>query len=299
MTKEKEIIKAEALPVKVDGNTGLIIEEKMSTEEIVEKVRAYVDSKEKKIVFNGKRYPEIDDWEYIGTFYGLKMKTFEPTFIEIGGSKGFKARAALYDDKQNEVGRAESYCMTDEPNWARKPLFQLASMAQTRAGAKAYSNLFRPIVRLCAMETTPYEEMTDDNRIERKEPDLRALASRMMLHKEEIPFPSPQEIDQSEEIMTDEIAELPPRDEIVHMQPEEVQQAAQNYKKPYVPQERKPGTISEKQGKLLFAKRRAAKVPDNAWKAFAKDQLGVEHDRDIPWQEMDRCIKWIDRYQAL
>lgn len=297
MTKE---IKVDASTVKVDGNTGLIVEERMSTSEIVEQVKRYVDSKEKKVFFGGKRYPEIDDWEYIGTFYGLKCKTFDPLFVEIDGRKGFKAKAALYDDKQNEVGRAESYCMNDEPNWMRKPLFQLASMAQTRASAKAFSNLFRPIARMCAMETTPFEELEGTDAVPngRKEAEDKRMKEATMRFIPPPPqfqpqpaFPpleeiTPPEIDASDEWMSDEIVAAPIPD---------------HQMKPGIPfadppPEARVKKINQKQQSLLFMKAKKANIPTNVMKTYLKEQYGVDHSADLPWQAMDPTLKWIDKY---
>lgn len=294
MTKE---IKVDASAVKVDANTGLIVEEKMSTSEIVEKVKLYVDSKEKKVFFNGKRYPEIDDWEYIGTFYGLKLKTFNPSFVEIDGRKGFKAQAALFDDKQNEVGRAESFCMNDEPNWMRKPLFQLASMAQTRAGAKAYSNLFRPIARMCAMETTPFEELegidaVPNSKKEATDQRLKEAAQRF-IPAAEVYAPlsevTPAEIDASDEWMSDDVVAAPVPDH--QMQPDIP------FAKP--PPEAKVKKISQKQQSLLFVKAKNANIQPNVMKAYLKEHYGVDHSADLPWQAMDPTLKWIDNYAKL
>lgn len=295
MTKE---IKADALPVKVDGNTGLIVEERMSTSEIVEKVKIYVDSKEKKVFFNGKRYPEIDDWEYIGTFYGLKLKTFDPSFVEIDGRKGFKARAALYDDKQNEVGRAESFCMNDEPNWMRKPLFQLASMAQTRAGAKAYSNLFRPIARMCAMETTPFEELdgteaTPNSKKEATEERMKEAAQRFIPPPtfEDInstPLypngPTPDEIDMGEEVLSDADVEAPIPD---HQMKPDIPFAEP-------PPSAKVKTITQKQQGLLYVKSKQKGISPAAMKAYMLHHHGVEHSADLPWQAMKPTLEWIE-----
>lgn len=297
MTKE---IKVDTPTIKVNGNTGLIVEEKMSTYEIVEKVKAYLDSKEKKIQFNGKRYPEIDDWEYIGTFYGLKLKTFNPMFVEIDGRKGFKAQAALYDEKQSEVGRAESYCLDDEPNWKRKPLFQLASMAQTRAGAKAYSNLFRPIARMCEMETTPFEELegTDavpNGRKEAEDKRMKEAATRFIppppQFQPQPAFPpleeiTPPEIDASDEWMSDEIVASPIPDH--QMEPDIP------FAEP--PPEARIKKISPKQQSLLFVKAKKANIPPDAMKAYIKKHYGVDHSADLPWQAMDPTLKWIDSY---
>lgn len=300
MSKE---IKVEAATVKVDANTGLIVEEKMSTAEIVEKVKLYVDAKEKKVFFNGKRYPEIDDWEYIGTFYGLKCKTFDPLFVEIDGRKGFKAKAALYDDKQNEVGRAESYCMNDEPNWMRKPLFQLASMAQTRAGAKAYSNLFRPIARMCAMETTPFEELegtdaTPNHRKDEADKRLKDAAARFIAPPtpsliNSTPLypngPTPDQIDAAEEFLSDEV--------VAAAIPDHQMKADIPFTEP--PPGAEVKKINKKQQSLLFFRANKANIPANVMKAYLKEHYGVDHSADLPWQAMDPTLKWIDKYIGL
>lgn len=49
--------------------------------------------------------------------------------------------------------------MNDETNWRGKPLFQLRSMAQTRACAKALRNVLAFVPVLAGYEATPAEEM--------------------------------------------------------------------------------------------------------------------------------------------
>jgi len=81
--------------------------------------------------------------------------------VEIFGIKGAKARAEVIDLRTGMVvGGAEAYCMRDEENWKEKPWFQLASMAQTRAGAKALRNVLAWVVVLAGYRPTPAEELT-------------------------------------------------------------------------------------------------------------------------------------------
>jgi len=53
-------------------------------------------------------------------------------------------------------------CLNDEPTWARKPLFQLRSMSQTRASAKALRNCLAWVAVLAGYEPSVAEEMTGD-----------------------------------------------------------------------------------------------------------------------------------------
>lgn len=143
-------------------------------------------NKRKPMEFNGKRYLEFPHWQTISKFYHTTTATGETEFVELGGIKGFKAKAHVIDEKTGMiVGYAEAYCMSDEPNWKHKPLFQLASMAQTRAASKCLSNKYRYVAIVAGYEPTPGEEV-----------DMVAAAG-LQAPKEkepEIPFGSPPEL---------------------------------------------------------------------------------------------------------
>jgi hypothetical protein len=117
--------------------------------------------KSKPVILNGDQYLEFEDWQTVGQFYGCSVRTHDAEPFEVGGMAGAKAKADLLDRHGNVVGGAESYCLRDEPNWSSKPWFQLASMAQTRAGAKALRNRFAWVVVLAGYRPTPAEEMQD------------------------------------------------------------------------------------------------------------------------------------------
>lgn len=114
------------------------------------------------LMFNGKRYLEFHHWQVVGAFYGVSTRTLEPQFCEIAGVQGFRAKAEVVNAKTGVIlGGAEAYCMRDEPNWKGKPMYALASMAQTRAASKALSNRFRFVAILAGYEGTPSEEVAD------------------------------------------------------------------------------------------------------------------------------------------
>ena len=133
---------------------------------------------------NGEQYLEYEDWQTLAQFYGYTVKTGEAQPIEIDGVKGAKACADLIDIKTGMyLGGAEAYCMRDEEHWNTRPKyewqgegenrkrvkvgdevvpwFQLASMAQTRAGAKALRNRLAWVAVLAGYKATPVEEMTE------------------------------------------------------------------------------------------------------------------------------------------
>jgi hypothetical protein len=124
-----------------------------------------LDEKPDKVMINGKRHIEFDDWVLLGQFYGVDVDTSdEAEPVEVFGVKGFKAKASVINIKTGrKVGGATAYCMSNEKNWINKPFFQLASMAQTRAGSKALANILRGFVALKGISGTPAEEMIMGN----------------------------------------------------------------------------------------------------------------------------------------
>jgi hypothetical protein len=111
--------------------------------------------------FGGDR-PHLyaEAWQILGRFSGYHGIVDEPIEIyEEGKLTGFKAQAHVYDRAGVEVSRATSYCMRDEGNWKSKPMFQLASMAQTRALSKAYRLDLGWVAVLAGYSPTPAEEM--------------------------------------------------------------------------------------------------------------------------------------------
>lgn len=107
-----------------------------------------------------KRHLEYEDWIALGNAYGITVKTrAEPTEVfEAKGFKGYATVIRVFDGV--EIGGAEAYCLDNESKWQNRDYFQMASMAQTRAGSKALSNALRGVVALDkSLSGTPGEEM--------------------------------------------------------------------------------------------------------------------------------------------
>jgi hypothetical protein len=119
-----------------------------------------VSKKKKPVIMNGEQYLEFEDWQTVGRFYGVTAKVTSTSFIDYGNAQGFEARAVAIRQDGQEVSAAEAMCLNDEANWKSKPLFQLRSMAQTRACAKSLRNVLAWVVVLAGYKPTPAEEMT-------------------------------------------------------------------------------------------------------------------------------------------
>ena len=118
-------------------------------------------SSSKPLLLGGQRYIGFSDWQTIGQFFHHSVGTESTSPIEQGGKTiGWEAKAVLYNMDGVVVGGAEAACMRDEKNWATKPEFQLRSMAQTRAMAKALRSRFGFVAVLAGCSDTPAEEMS-------------------------------------------------------------------------------------------------------------------------------------------
>lgn len=131
------------------------------------------------LVVNGKRYLQYEDWQTLARFFGLTVKTGNVEVVEINGRKGVKAKAEVLNSVGALVGSAEAFCMDDEKKWTSKPFFQKASMAQTRAGAKALRNLLGWVAVLGGFAGTPAEEIDgeEEHKVKKytyKDPNAKA-----------------------------------------------------------------------------------------------------------------------------
>ena len=118
-----------------------------------------IAGKKKKVMFNGEQYLEFEDWLTVAKFYGLTVGIKQTKFVEYGEVTGFEATATVINQSGVEVSAADAMCLNDEPNWAKKPLYQIRSMAQTRACAKALRQVLAWVVVLAGYRPTPAEEM--------------------------------------------------------------------------------------------------------------------------------------------
>lgn len=56
--------------------------------------------------------------------------------------------------------------------------------------------------------------------------------------------------------------------------------------------------ISDKQGKMLYAKWKAKEIPDDEVKKYLKNTWGIEHTKDIAVIWFDDILRWIENWKA-
>jgi len=145
-----------------------------------------LSKKKNPVKFGGEQYLEFEDWQTLGKFYGLAVKIANTEPVNLEGVIGFLARAEVVHIATSRViSAAEAMCLNDERNWRGKPLFQLRSMAQTRAGAKAFRNVLAWVVVLAGYKPTPSEELPhDDDRQEVLKPTEKQMKLLFVKFKE-------------------------------------------------------------------------------------------------------------------
>ena len=136
------------------------------------KAKTFVDIVEQQELFTmigPSKHLNHEAWETIAAGYGLTAAVDSTTYHwkkdsdEDNGNELFmvEAHAVVLDRDGTIRGGAVASCGRDEPNWATKPIHQVASMAGTRASAKALRLMLSWVVEIAGYEPTPSEEMVD------------------------------------------------------------------------------------------------------------------------------------------
>jgi len=177
------VIPSEASVLAIQRAPELVLAEAVRAAQALKDV---IDKKPQQLKFNGKTYLQFEDWQTLGRFYGVTAVARSTRYVEYGDGeyavRGFEASAeALLVGNNQVISRAEAMCLDDEPKWGSRPkyewrnnkrtqvgmepvpLFQLRSMAQTRACAKVLRNVLAWVVVLAGYAPTPAEEMDGES----------------------------------------------------------------------------------------------------------------------------------------
>ena len=148
------------IPMSLSRPPEIVLEEAQRAAKALAEV---ISNKKRKVVFQGEQYLEFEDWLTVARFYNVSVRVDRTAYVEYGESRGFEAHAsAILNSTSQTISAAEALCLDDERNWTGKPLFQLRSMAQTRACAKALRTALSWVVVLAGYRPTPAEEMGSD-----------------------------------------------------------------------------------------------------------------------------------------
>jgi hypothetical protein len=151
-----EIVHVEAHPLKLQRAPEEVLREATLAAQALADV---IESNPNKVVINGKTFLTYEDWLTVARFFGITVAARSTEYIEQGRVQGYECHAEAIRTDGMVISAAQAMCMDDEQTWRDKPLYQLRSMAQTRACAKALRNVLAWVVRLKGYQPTPAEEM--------------------------------------------------------------------------------------------------------------------------------------------
>lgn len=113
---------------------------------------------------NAREYVRVEGWLTISRVNNEQphAKIESVTRDPESDNELIHARAWLTDARDTVVSMADGYCSTEERSWKDKPFYARASMAQTRALAKAMRLRHAWVMVMAGYAPTPAEEMSEE-----------------------------------------------------------------------------------------------------------------------------------------
>lgn len=257
------------------------------------------NSKIKPVKFGEKEHLLHEHWETLGHFYGYCTKIESTRLVQFDDVRGYEATALLINERTGQVvGQVDSMCLDDEENWGEvaeyewqdtfnsagakvgrakvqvgtkaKPLFQIRSMAQTRASAKAFRTKLAWVAVLAGYAPTPAEEMGRNN----------ASATAATPAKESLPA----KLERKSQDAKPVTSAYPPS--AAQAQPTSKQAV------PVAPARGR--TISEAKARRFYAIwKQSGKTRDQVCN-YLREHFGIERDLDIPEAKYNEACHWAE-----
>lgn len=264
MESQALAVQEEAKPMSLYASTepSSVVERATS---VAKSLVPIIDQQKLFVDIQGRKFVKAEGWVAMLAMLNVFPRVIDCKRLEREGETTYEARVELTNMATGVVvGAAEAMASSSERKpWSRDE-FSVKSMAQTRAVGKAARLSFSWIMALAGYEPTPSEEMPESSPIQRPKP-LNV---------------TPPPTEQAEPAI--EWGEPAP----VQAPPEDPKSS-----------ERKPGCISTKQQKLLFARWRSAGYEADGLKAHIKAKFGKEHSADLTFKELDEILKGLEAKQ--
>lgn len=132
--------------------------------EIANTIKGYAVSQGLVSTIKGKKYPNVEAWQYAGLLMGLFPKVREVK--NLSTEREFKYWAVvdiIEKSTGNIVSTGFGICSNKENTKKHFDEYAICSMAQTRATGKAFRLLVGWMFKLADLESTPSEEMEEEN----------------------------------------------------------------------------------------------------------------------------------------
>lgn len=132
--------------------------------EVAKSIGKLIDDANLYVSISGRKHVRIEGWQALGAPLGIFAEVESSQRIRDGDRWGYEASAVAHRLSGETVSAADAECWSDEQNWQGKPDFQIRSMAQTRACAKALRLALGFVMAMAGFEATPAEEMVSENK---------------------------------------------------------------------------------------------------------------------------------------
>lgn len=219
-----QVIINEETNIRLGNDPETATNEAIATAEFLKKT--LIDNKSEDEILidkNGKRYIAFTEWQTLGNYYQVSVRTEVVEYDGKGRNLVVKARGiATYIPTGQCVGSAEAFCERSEKGKGKHNLNQIASMAQTRAGSKAMRNALGWVVELAGMCSTPAEEMegilNQGNTVERTQQPAPATEKKLKNKPKSSSRPKSSGKPRSSE---EYVSEMPPAEKVRNPEPDE------------------------------------------------------------------------------
>lgn len=126
---------------------------------LAETVEQLITSKGLFSNIKGKKFVNVEGWQFAGLSFGLIPVMHEPTNLSNEKEVKYSASVELINKDGVKMGYGYAVCSNKEPLKRSFEEYAICSMAQTRAIGKAYRNCIAWLMKASGFEPTPLEEM--------------------------------------------------------------------------------------------------------------------------------------------
>jgi hypothetical protein len=179
-----------------------------STLKLANEVAKFIKENKLYLMVHGKPHINIEAWQYAAANLGIVPVVDKVENLSSEGEIKYGAYVSLtHIPTGNKVSAGYSVCSNKEPGKKGNFEFAICSMAQTRAGGKAYRMLLGWLIKAAGYEATPSEEMDSiaieetEKAVMKAEPKKQQAKAEPEQEEQEQPKGEPPTVSQKAELL--------------------------------------------------------------------------------------------------
>ena len=126
--------------------------------DLAKTVATYINTNKLYSDIKGKKYVNVEGWEYAGLQFGLIAMPSKPENLSSDKEVKYSCEVNLINQNGEVRGYGYALCSSKEKSKSYFDEYAICSMAQTRAISKAYRNSIAWLMKMSGFEGTPEEE---------------------------------------------------------------------------------------------------------------------------------------------